>query len=50
MGSRERQIAADCGRSRCSESIINFSSKAIEPEDLEDRLAALERATGKGRP
>jgi transposase-like protein len=32
-------------RARCSESIISFSSKAIELEDIEARLAALEQAT-----
>jgi nitric oxide reductase activation protein len=32
-------------RARCSEAVINFSSKAIELEDIEARLAALERAT-----
>ena len=32
-------------RARCSEAIINFSSKAIELEDIEARLAALEGAT-----
>ena len=33
-------------RARCSEAIINFSSNAIELEDIEARLAALEqRAT-----
>jgi transposase-like protein len=32
-------------RARCSESIISFSSKAIELEDIEARLTALEQAT-----
>src|SRR5579864_8727316 len=32
-------------RARCSESIISLASKAIELEDIEARLAALERAT-----
>jgi hypothetical protein len=32
-------------RARCSESIISFASKAIELEDIEARLAALEKAT-----
>ena len=32
-------------RARCSESIISFASKAIELEDIEARVAALERAT-----
>jgi transposase-like protein len=32
-------------RARCSEAIISFSSKAIELEDIEARLAALEQAT-----
>ena len=32
-------------RARCSEAIINFASKAIELEDIESRLAALEQAT-----
>ena len=32
-------------RARCSESILNLASKAIELEDIESRLAALERAT-----
>ena len=32
-------------RARCSESVIGLASKAIELEDIESRLAALERAT-----
>ena len=32
-------------RARCAEAIINFSSKAIELEDIEARVAALEQAT-----
>jgi hypothetical protein len=31
-------------RARCSESVINFTTKAIELEDVEARVAALERA------
>lgn len=37
-------------RARCSEAIINFASKAIELEDIEARLAALERATEASKP
>jgi transposase-like protein len=32
-------------RARCSESVLGLASKAIELEDIESRLAALERAT-----
>ena len=32
-------------RARCAESVISLASKAIELEDIESRLAALERAT-----
>jgi hypothetical protein len=32
-------------RARCSEAIINFATKAIELEDVEARVSALERAT-----
>jgi transposase-like protein len=37
-------------RARCSESIISFASKAIELEDIEARVAELERATGGSKP
>jgi hypothetical protein len=32
-------------RARCSESVLSLASKAIELEDIESRLAAVERAT-----
>jgi hypothetical protein len=32
-------------RARCAESILSLASKAIELEDIESRLAAVERAT-----
>jgi hypothetical protein len=32
-------------RARCAESVLDLASKAIEMEDFESRLAALERAT-----
>jgi hypothetical protein len=34
-------------RARCSESVIGLASKAIEIEDIEARLAALERGVQK---
>jgi hypothetical protein len=32
-------------RARCSEAVIDFATKAIELEDVEARVSALERAT-----